>query len=307
MRRFAPLKIQIDVPESVPVESRTTHEILRQKIGPSAILDNALAIASEVNQDTDNSENIAYITNIVKNNTPIVVHARRRFDTGEKSTPSYKSYVYSVNNEIVKIINYNCNPLSDYVIIKEIAAQKYAESLSSLDKCDFESPFTTKIGRIRVPEEVKHKYEFDCLFFISMTKLAYKNLINSLEYLNLNEDCNVIADEINRVVKCLEENNLYHNDLHEENLLIDEQNGKYRVGLIDYGNATEKPIKISKDYNCETLTQIKRGTRSSPTTVAEFPETPTGGKRRRITKKRNARRKIKRNTKRNRRVSMRRK
>lgn len=296
MKRFVPLKIQIDAPQFVTAETRTTDEILRQKIGPSAILDHALSIAHEVNDETkDQTENVAYITSIVKNKQPMSVHARRKFDTGEKSTPSYKSYVYDVNDEIIKILNYNCNPLSDYVIIKEIAAQKYAESLSSLDKCDFESPSTTKIGRIPVPEELKEKYEFNCLFFIRMSKLAYKNLINSLEYLNLNEDCDIIADEINRVVSCLEENKLYHNDLHGENILLKEENGRYRVGLIDYGNATEKQVLIESPYNCDRLTQMKRGM-NSPSTVAEFHKTPVGGKMRRrkkSTKKRQNKRRRK--------------
>lgn len=305
MRKFAPLKIQIDIPQqSVPVESRTTDEILRQKIGPSAILDHALSIASEVNQEKDNTENISYITNVVKNNIPFVIHTRRKFDTGEISTPNYKSYIYRVNNdsEIVKIINYDCNPLSDYVIIKEIAAQKYAETLSSLDKCDFETPSTTKIGRISVPEDLKDKYDFNCLFFIRMNKLTYKNLIDSIEYLNLNEDCDIIASEINRVVSCLEENNLYHNDLHGENILIDHKNknGKYRVGLIDYGNATEKPSILTQNYDCDTLKRMKRSS-MSPSTVAEFPKTPVGGKRIKKTTKRNAKHKKKQRGKRSRR------
>lgn len=294
MRRFAPLKIQIETPK---VETRTTDEILRQKIGPSAILDHALSIAHEVNNDANTNEKVDYITSIVKNNKPIVVHARRNFDTGEISTPSYKSFVYDVNNEIIKVLNYDCNPLSDYVIIKEIAAQKYAESLSSLDKCDFETPSTTQIGRISVPEELKEKYDFNCLFFIKMSKVSYKNLLNSLEYLNLNEDCNIIADEINRVVSCLEENKLYHNDLHGENILLKEENGKYRVGLIDYGNATEKQVVFDNPYNCDKLTQMK-GRMSSPSTVAEYPKTPIGGRRRKKSTKKRKNKKRKRKTQR---------
>jgi tRNA A-37 threonylcarbamoyl transferase component Bud32 len=297
MRRFSPLRIQIDAPQSVPVESRTTDEILRQKIGPSAILDHALSIAHEVNESKNDAENVEYITNVVKNNIPIVVHARRKFDTGEKSTPSYKSYVYSVNNEIVKVLNYNCNPLSDYVIIKEIAAQKYAETLSSLDKCDFETPSTTKIGRVIVPKELRSKYEFNCLFFITMTKITYKKLIDVVQHLNLNEDCNIIADEINRVVSCLEENNLYHNDLHGENILLKKENGNYRVGLIDYGNATEEQAIIESLYDCDKLMQMKRNV-GSPSTITEYPKTPIGGKRRkRKMTKRKTNVKKKRNTK----------
>jgi tRNA A-37 threonylcarbamoyl transferase component Bud32 len=283
MRRFAPLKIQIDeLPTTTVEDARTTEEILRQKIGPSAILDNAILINTEINQNDDvkNAENIQYIIDVVKNHEPIVMRRRRNFDTGENSTPSYKSYIYKVgDSDILKVINYDCNALSDYVIIKEIAAQKYAETLSSLDKCNFETPSTTKIGRISVPTELRDKYDFSCLFFIRMSQLSYRNLENSVKYLNLDEDCENVASEINRVVSCLEDNKLYHNDLHGENILLNDENGKFRVGLLDYGNASEKQVKLVEQYNCETLKRMKR---MSPTTVSEFPN---GGRKKKMKRK----------------------
>lgn len=282
MRKFRPLTIQIDAPIQDD-HTRTTEEILRQKIGPSEILDHALLVNSEVKNKNNLSEQVNYLTNVITKYVPIVVHSRRRFDTGEKNTPSYKSYIYDLGNEIVKIINYNCDALSDYVITKEVAAQKYAEKLSEPEKCDFETPTTTKIGKVELsefPPEIQNKFEFKCLFFISMSKLSYQNLLNSIHKLNLEEDCEIIVGEINRVISCLEDNQLYHNDLHEENVFINDENGKYRVGLLDYGNATEKQVKLTQNYDCNMLNKIKRSTSpvpvvgESPTNIANFPATP---------------------------------
>jgi tRNA A-37 threonylcarbamoyl transferase component Bud32 len=315
MRKFRPLTIQIDAPIQ-DEDSRTTEEILRQKIGPSEILDHALLVNSEVNNNNNLSlsEQVKYLTNVISKYVPIVVHSRRRFDTGEKNTPSYKSYIYDLGNEIVKIINYNCDALSDYVITKEVAAQKYAEKLSQPDKCDFETPSTTKIGKIDLSDfspEIQNKFEFKCLFFISMSKLSYQNLLNSIHKLNLEEDCEIIVGEINRVISCLEDNQLYHNDLHEENLLINDENGKYRIGLLDYGNATEKQVKLTQHYDCNTLNRIKRsaspvGVGESPTNVADFPASPMspqlsrfGGKYKQKTKRRRKTKRSQRKTKEN--------
>lgn len=281
MRKFRPLTIQIDAPVQEE-DNRSTEQILKQKIGPSALLDHALLVNSEVNANQNLSEQVSYLTHVISKYIPIVVHARRRFDTGETKTPSYKSYIYDLGNDIVKIINYNCDALSDYVITKEVAAQKYAEKLSQPEKCDFETPVTTKIGKVDLSHfspDIQNKFEFKCLFFISMNKLTYQNLLTSINKLNLEEDCEIIVGEINRVISCLEENNLYHNDLHEENVLINDENGKYRIGLLDYGNASEKQVKLTQHYNCNTLNRIKRSASpmpigESPTNVADFPATP---------------------------------
>lgn len=313
MRKFRPLTIQIDAPIQHE-DTRTTEEILRQKIGPSEILDHALLVNSEVNNKNNLSEQVNYLTNVISKYVPIVVHSRRRFDTGEKNTPSYKSYIYDLGNEIVKIINYNCDALSDYVITKEVAAQKYAEKLSEPEKCNFETPTTTKIGKVELSEfspEIQNKFEFKCLFFISMSKLSYQNLLTSINKLNLEEDCEIIVGEINRVISCLEDNKLYHNDLHEENVLINDENGKYRIGLLDYGNASEKQVKLTQYYDCNMLNRIKRSTSpvpvvgESPTNIADFPATPIsrfGGKYKEKKKKTRKTKKKTKKTKKNKRM-----
>lgn len=288
------LKIQINNNEfNYHMGQRTLKDILREKINPSELLNTSLEIVDEINNMSNNIdleiEKIDFIQNniIAKNLKPLVVHARRQFDTGEKLPLYYKSYIYDVSNIIVKIINYNCNPLSEYVIIKEIAAQKYAESLAVAEKCNFETPNVLKIGRIpisKLPELSQDIFEYNCIFFIAMNKLHYMKLKDYLLSSNFDEsnteDCNNLSEEINHVIKCLENNHLYHNDLHEENIFVnatESENHKPHIGLLDYGNATEKSFRITQPmYNCEMLKNVKhkRTPTSSPTTIAEGIDTP---------------------------------
>lgn len=293
------LKIQINNNDSnVHMNKRELKDILREKITPSEILNTSLEIVDEINNISNNvnleMENIDFIQNniIAENLKPLVVHSRRQFDTGEQQQQLYyKSYIYDVSNIIVKIINYNCNPLSEYVIIKEIAAQKYARSLAVADKCNFETPNILKIGKIpisKLPESSQNIFEYNCIFFIAMNKLHYMTLKDYLINLKFDEsnaeDCNNLSEEINNVIKCLENNHLYHNDLHEENIFVNANESQNQtnvqpphIGILDYGNATEKSFRVTQPiYNCEMLKNVKNKRRptSSPTTITEGVDTP---------------------------------
>jgi serine/threonine protein kinase len=66
----------------------------------------------------------------------------------------------------------------------------------------------------------------------------------------------------------MEQNNLYHNDYHEENILIDANN---KIGIIDFGLADTDPSDFTKswEYTCNKLIDIKRkGNLKSPTGVS---------------------------------------
>jgi aminoglycoside phosphotransferase (APT) family kinase protein len=66
----------------------------------------------------------------------------------------------------------------------------------------------------------------------------------------------------------MEQNNLYHNDYHEENILIDTNN---KIGIIDFGLADTEPSDFTKswEYTCNKLIDIKRkGNLKSPTGVS---------------------------------------
>lgn len=170
------LKIQIDLPQNnshfyfqqnSQQDMDTTKDILREKIKPSELLNMSLEIADEIKNMSEQldiqMDNVDFIQNniIMQNLKPKVVHTRQ-FDTGTNMRLFYKSYIYYISDVIIKLINYNCNPLSDYVIIKEIAAQKYAQLLS-VDKCNFETPNIMKIGSFPVSKLPKLSQDiFDC-------------------------------------------------------------------------------------------------------------------------------------------------
>jgi hypothetical protein len=57
----------------------------------------------------------------------------------------------------------------------------------------------------------------------------------------------------------MEKNKLFHNDFHEENILIDTENGN-RIGILDFGLADTENNNFTKnmDYTCSGLKNIKR-------------------------------------------------
>jgi tRNA A-37 threonylcarbamoyl transferase component Bud32 len=256
-------------------EETTIEDIINEKINSRAVKDIAKSMATKI-QDGNNLENsLGYLLKI-QSLKPIVFHKGRIFDAGMPRNPKYDTYVYDIDNiQILKIINCDCGSMESYMIIKELAYQEYAHEISS--KCDFETPDILDYGRITLTEDMRLKYSavlenytYDCIWFILMNKMNYKTLVEGVKTIDLTneETCNNLANKINTVRSCMEQNNLYHNDYHEENILIDTNN---KIGIIDFGLADTDPSDFTKswEYTCNKLIDIKRKSNlKSPTGVS---------------------------------------
>lgn len=193
----------------------------------------------------------------------------RQFDIIHPIThqhPRFKSYICNFSpNSILKVINCECSILSDFMMMKEIAFQQYANELAS--SCNFEAPNIMKYGKFTISETQRLNspyfsvFQYDCFWFFMMNKLPYNDLKTNLKYMDsINEHtCAAIVNKLNELRKCMEQKGLYHNDYHSENIFYDEKNKK--IGLIDYGQAenfSSNALNDNSNFDCNKLQIIQQ-------------------------------------------------
>jgi len=295
---FKMLDLKFDLEDETPIE-----DIIDEKITEGPVKDIAKSMSIKIKQDETPQNNLHYLDYLLKIITlkPIAFHKGRVFDAGMPRNPKYDTYVYDIDNtQILKIINCNCGAIENYMIIKELAYQTYAKNLSN--SCNFETPNILDYGRIKLSENMRKNqtyhdfldnYTYDCIWVILMNKMTYKTLAEGVSTIDFNnrETCNNISNKINTVRRCMEDNGLFHNDFHEENVLIDTENGN-KIGIIDFGLADTEQSDFTKDweYTCNKLIAIKRNRNmKSPTSVSNIIETEYGGNRKTNRRKTNRR------------------
>jgi hypothetical protein len=258
-------------------------------------------------QKDDNPENksfnLDYLINRlnIKALEPLIRRGNRNFDAGMRNNPSYDTYIYDIDKrQILKIIYCNRIAIASYMIIKELAYQQYAKELSKT--CDVEIPEIIAYGRIMLDENTPKimNNNYECLWFILMEKMQYETLAKGIEKDKINlddpETCNGIANKINSIRNCMENNSLYHNDFHQENILVDTENGN-KIGILDFGLADKEDTNFTKNmnYTCDGLKEFKRNInlKSPVSVIRNSDEDYFGGKRksRRKTNRRTSRRK----------------
>lgn len=238
-----------DSDKDLDKDDLSINDIIDEKIKSNRVKLIAKRMAIKITDDEkeENSlQNLDFLLNI-QNSVPIVNHRGRVFNTGMARNPKYDTYVYSINNntQILKIINCDCDAIVSYMIIKELAYQEYAKELSNT--CNFETPTILNYGRIILNANM-HKnpkytdflddYTYDCIWFIVMNKMNYKPLSKGVADIDLDDKatCDNLSKKINNVRTCMENNGLFHNDYHSENILIDTENDN-KIGIIDFGLA----------------------------------------------------------------------
>jgi len=251
------LTLNITPPELKKSTELSVEELLHNSIKTPEILDIAMEIATNITQES------TYIKNVIdkinnSNNRPISLHKNRIFEESVETRYYVDIYVYSDDDDIIKIYLYDCDNLSDYLLIKEVAMQIYSERIVG-PKCDYGVPRIISYGKHILNETDNIDTSKTCLFFIKMKKILYNNLYNFVKSEEYNEtNCDEISTKINTISTCMKLNNLYHNDLHRENIMIDKYNN---ISIIDYGRATDNPLKLLtplETYSCERLENIKK-------------------------------------------------
>jgi len=159
------------------------------------------------------------------------------------------------NGTFTKVFAYSNNPIlePDNVLIKILSEVYYhIEFIKLQSTCNFRVPKLIEYGFIRHNNDENIKIDEDeFIFYIKMEDVDATPVTKLNE---LYDDTNVVLDkcidiatEVNRINKCLLQNNIYHNDLHTDNVMID-KNGE--LIIIDFGessNILQRPL-IKEDF-----------------------------------------------------------
>ena len=140
-------------------------------------------------------------------------------------------------------------------ILSEVYYHKKFNDLQGT--CNFKAPKLIAYGYI---ENGAPNSDDSFMFYIKMER------INALQVSKLTGDdasakCNVARSKLVAVNECLEENHLYHNDLHADNVMLNEAG---EIIIIDFGEATDKLTKfVNFDKFCSKFEPTKNGGRKS--------------------------------------------
>lgn len=135
----------------------------------------------------------------------------------------------------------------DNVLIKILSEVYYHIEFSKLQSsCNFRVPKLIEYGFIEHNNDENINIGDEFIFYIKMED------VDATPVTKLNElyddtkqvlgKCIDIEKEVNRINDCLRENNLHHNDLHTDNVMVD-KNGE--LIIIDFGessNILQKPL-----------------------------------------------------------------
>lgn len=180
---------------------------------------------------TNTEENIKFVSNIMRVNKPLVLHRNRQFETCEFPAVKYISSVYvDSQNNIVKIVEYNNNfPCADFDLVKEVAIQRFVYDIIA-PKCAFRTPRILRFGKVGLDSSSGN---YNCVFFIVMEKVVDPMLKTYLKTASEEERIRVNA-KLTEINKCLSDNNIYHNDIHEENMMVGTDGS---ITIIDWGRS----------------------------------------------------------------------
>ena len=150
------------------------------------------------------------------------------------------------------------------VLIKILSEVYYHTEFSKLqDSCKFKIPELISYGFIEHNDDTSiNIYDNMYIFYITMKDIDATPVTKLNELYNDGEvldKCMAIEQEVDRIDRCLETHNLYHNDLHSDNVMVD-KNGK--ITIIDFGEASDvlqKPF-FSVDF-CGKFKKNKGGAR----------------------------------------------
>lgn len=151
------------------------------------------------------------------------------------------------------------------ILIKILSEVYYHIEFSKLqDSCKFKIPELISYGFIEHNDDTFiNIHDNMYMFYITMKDIDAIPVTKLNEIYNDGEvldKCMVIEQEVDRIDHCLEKHNLYHNDLHSDNVMVD-KNGN--ITIIDFGEASDvlqKPF-FSVDF-CGRFKKNKGGART---------------------------------------------
>lgn len=235
----------------------TPIQLLKKYISNKNILNIAEKIYKKINNNNLSSNINNFISRINHGeNIGNKISNHRKGKHEQNFKLNYRAFTYKYNGKIIKIYNYNNDINLDALIIKEIAFQIYADTLD----CEFLVPSILNYGKIILDHNTNNSiFTYDTIFYIEMEYIEYdtlKKFINKLKINNIHNICNELSDKINSIIDCMEYYDIYHNDLHPDNILINynKKNRIFKIYIIDFGESSNSLIKFNEvKYNCQKI------------------------------------------------------
>lgn len=246
---FINLTIDPDAEEDLENKSDnfTVLDMINQSIENKEIRDLCLTV-----NDNIHTGNMSFILDVLQKGKQISARRGRGFVSSQSSPILGDLYVYRHNNQIIKIANCDCDQyIAEFDIVREIAMQQYASTLQT--KCDFKVPLIKDYGKVKLPDYGNLALNYECLYYFTMENITATTLREYLATIDFDTTCTPLVKKINDIYGCLVRNNLYHNDYHIENIMVDDEN----INVIDYGLATDKQVSLEyPTYDCNSLKRI---------------------------------------------------
>ena len=246
---FINLTIDPDAEEDLENKSDnfTVLDMIHQSIENKEIRDLCLTV-----NDNIHTGNMSFILDVLQKGKQISARRGRGFVSSQSSPILGDLYVYRHNNQIIKIANCDCDQyIAEFDIVREIAMQQYASTLQT--KCDFKVPLIKDYGKVKLPDYGNLALNYECLYYFTMENITATTLREYLATIDFDTTCTPLVKKINDIYGCLVRNNLYHNDYHIENIMVDDEN----INVIDYGLATDKQVSLEyPTYDCNSLKRI---------------------------------------------------
>ena len=146
-------------------------------------------------------------------------------------------YKNTDESKFTKIFTYDKEDSN--IIEDKILQEVYYHEMfyNSRKTCDFMIPELIQYGNL----DTNHSWESS--FYIQMEFIQSDMFKKSMQ----SNNCKNLEEKVKTINKCLEERNLYHNDLHHENILVDKNNN---IIIIDFGEASNTPVNFNEISLC---------------------------------------------------------
>lgn len=259
-RIFPSLSLSLDEDDAVPHWKQPNTTV---RLPPSIE-----QLVVEMQRESESSEHASWLSSYFREEKckVLVRHKNRMFDVPHShANKKYSTIVTSCksNREILKLINCADHPDVDRVILTELAFQREAQRLSLQSPTPFVVPAIGRFGKVHADDLSSLPLEFPMpvVWFFTMESLP---MISLKEYIlqnqeNLPQVCNALSEKLNRIRSFLEDHDIYHNDFHEENILVHEDNPN-KIGILDFGNARSHDTNVFDDrkwvYDCARMHRI---------------------------------------------------
>ena len=221
-------------------------------------MNNSIITTPDKNKIIKNQSNLQTIPESFGEKDESMNKIKRKFAanwSGKEMGVSLEFYKNKKQGLFTKIFTYNKNE-SDIIeekIMQEVYYQK--EFYKMRKTCNFNMPKLIQYGELYTDEPNKKRY------YILMEFIQHELITKSLH--SHSQNCQNLETKVKTINSCLEQNNLYHNDLHHENIMVDADDN---ITIIDFGEASNKLASLKEISLCKMGGKTKSTSKTKKST-----------------------------------------